>query len=92
MAVAWQLVTPEQFAWLPRWLRRPAVFRLIDRIDSPRAGQPCAGWVPTERYLAGEPRVSVSLSTELGSVGYVPRYGDVIQIRVVRERNDARVG
>ncbi|KYF53960.1 hypothetical protein BE08_30010 [Sorangium cellulosum] len=90
--VHWQLVTPEQFAWLPGWLRRPFVFRLMDRIDSRGTGHPPGDWVTTERYLAGEPRVSLWLSSELGSVDYVPRYGDVIQIRVVRERNDARIG
>ncbi|WP_437755654.1 hypothetical protein [Sorangium sp. So ce1389] len=92
MMVVWQLVTPERFSWLPGWLRRPLVFRLMDWIESRADGHPRADGVTIERYLAGEPRVSLSLSTELSSVGYVPGYGDVIQIRVVRERNHARIG
>lgn len=64
----------------------------MDWIESRAEGHPRADGVTIEGYLSGEPRVSFWLSAELGSVGYVPRYGDVIQIRVIRERNDARIG
>ncbi len=87
--MVWDWASPKQFAWLPRWLRRPLVLRLMNLLWVPPWQPPRPDGMTIERYLAGEPMVSFDLRAGQEMVGHRLQYGDVIRVRVVRERGDA---